>query len=151
MWPERLFLPGVACFGVAHVLYTRGLGLEPVGDKSYVIFPAVAWVFTSVYVGKDVDEMILRGMTTLYGVLISVMVWRAHVRFATRGSGVSLAALIGAILFLVSDNAIAINKWKFAFPGSSTFIMLTYYLGQFGLAYSAIMSQTNHFSTTKAK
>ena len=31
MWPERLFLQEVACYGVVRVLYTRGLGLEPLG------------------------------------------------------------------------------------------------------------------------
>ena len=39
--------------------------------------------------------------------------------------------LSGAILFLISDSALAINKFGHPFPGSSVLIMTTYLLAQY--------------------
>ncbi len=40
----------------------------------------------------------------------------------------------GAILFLISDSLIAINRYKMIVPGSDSLVWATYYLGQYGLA-----------------
>lgn len=46
-------------------------------------------------------------------------------------------AFLGALIFILSDSIIAVNKFYTPIPGAHFMIMLTYYLGQYGIASSA--------------
>ena len=46
--------------------------------------------------------------------------------------------MIGALLFLISDSVLAINKFYLSFEWSGIIIMLTYGLAQFFIALGAI-------------
>ncbi|MCX7811231.1 MAG: lysoplasmalogenase [Leptospiraceae bacterium] len=47
----------------------------------------------------------------------------------------NIYAVVGAVLFLISDSMIAINQFVQPFPYAQLGIMLFYYLGQWGIAY----------------
>jgi len=47
----------------------------------------------------------------------------------------NIYAIVGAVLFLISDSMIAINQFVQPFPYAQLGIMLFYYLGQWGIAY----------------
>lgn len=49
-----------------------------------------------------------------------------------------LSACIGAVLFVVSDMTIAVNKFCFPVPCSRTIIMATYYAAQMLISLSAV-------------
>ena len=67
----------------------------------------------------------------LYAVVILSMLGAAINRLGKVNKSSYYLVLAGAILFLISDSAIAINKFTYKFEFSSIVIMLTYVTGQF--------------------
>ncbi|QRY81784.1 lysoplasmalogenase [Pseudomonas sp. PDNC002] len=137
-WPINAFVPGLAAFLLAHLAYL----VAYLGDTRRVA-PA-GLLFAGVIGGSLFALLHSRGLgplllpIALYSLTISAMLWRAIARLGvpsiTNASRV-LAAL-GALLFVSSDAMIGVNRFVAAFDGSSYAIMLTYWLGQFGIAAS---------------
>ena len=68
-----------------------------------------------------------------YAIVILLMVTTAINRFGRVSELSFWAVAIGAILFMLSDSMIAINKWPYPFEMASPMIMGTYILGQLGI------------------
>ena len=70
--------------------------------------------------------------------MISAMLWRALARL---GSDVpkpsALLAAAGALSFVLSDMLIGINRFVVAFEAAPYLLILTYWLGQWGITASA--------------
>jgi uncharacterized membrane protein YhhN len=49
-------------------------------------------------------------------------------------------AVLGAVLFIISDSLIAVNKFIYAFPFDSYLIMSSYYVAQFMLVTGILNS-----------
>jgi uncharacterized membrane protein YhhN len=81
------------------------------------------------YLQRDLGEMLMP--VTLYTFVILVMVTGAINRLKKVNSTSFWLVLTGAILFLISDSALAINKFGHPFGGSSIVIMSTYLLAQY--------------------
>ena len=131
----------MAAFGIAHILYIRAFGFQaknwlvgvlctlPGFLMYYVCYPGLK--------GKLVIAVLI------YGFVITGMMWRAItcVQNQIEENGLCrwtrMSACIGAALFYISDNIIAINKFCFPVPGSRALIMTTYYAGQMFIAMSA--------------
>ena len=77
---------------------------------------------------------------TGYVVVICCMMWRAAARVGSRDTPALAAALglAGAIAFGASDTLIAFDRFAAPIPGSAWPIMLLYWLGQCGIAASAV-------------
>ena len=76
----------------------------------------------------------------LYALTITAMLWRALARAGVAGiprDSVLLAAA-GALLFVASDSMIGINRFVQPFAEAKYAIIITYWLGQFGIAASAM-------------
>ena len=74
----------------------------------------------------------------IYGVVISAMLWRALARLGTdvpRRS--ALLAAAGAVAFVFSDSVIGINRFVAPFNAAPYVIILSYWLGQWGITASA--------------
>jgi uncharacterized membrane protein YhhN len=78
----------------------------------------------------------LSGPVVLYMAAITVMVMSAAV------SRFPIGVAIGAILFLVSDSVLAVNKFKFPVPGRDFLIWPTYYAGQLLMALTTVRTLT---------
>lgn len=76
----------------------------------------------------------------LYALTISAMLWRALARSGVAGiPPVSiLLAAVGALLFVASDSMIGINRFVQPFAEAKYAIIITYWLGQLGIAASAM-------------
>lgn len=73
-----------------------------------------------------------------YGLVISFMLLLAlHMLYLSQRSAGRLLAL-GAVLFVISDSILAINKFFHAIPVAGVLIMLSYGLAQFFLVYGAV-------------
>ena len=74
-----------------------------------------------------------------YALTISAMLWRALARVGEPDIARASAwlAAVGALLFVISDSLIGINRFVMPFEAAKYAIIITYWLGQFGIAASA--------------
>jgi uncharacterized membrane protein YhhN len=74
----------------------------------------------------------------VYGLAITAMLWRALARL---GSDVpqrsALLAAAGAVAFVFSDSVIGIDRFVAPFHSAPYVIILSYWLGQWGITASA--------------
>jgi alkenylglycerophosphocholine/alkenylglycerophosphoethanolamine hydrolase len=139
-YSEATFLLGLAAFLLGHVAYivaflqdTRKLHpFYGTAAYAYGFFAAVFLMTTG-----DLGGMI--GPVYLYILVITTMVWRSAARLDAPGvvRFSALAGLIGAILFAVSDSILAFRLFGTPIQLGGVAVMLTYWLGQLGIALSA--------------
>ena len=74
----------------------------------------------------------------VYGLAISAMLWRALARLGTEVPKRSaLLAAAGAVAFVFSDSVIGISRFVMPFDAAPYVIILSYWLGQWGITASA--------------
>ena len=136
MLPGEWFVPGLAAFLVAHVLYTVAFTRD--GWRA-TPWPALA---CALYVTALLWWILPRaghvqGPVTVYALVIGIMAWQALQRaLAWRTTGPVLAAA-GAVLFVVSDSALAANRFAEPFWWAPVAVMGTYVPAQWLIASSA--------------
>jgi uncharacterized membrane protein YhhN len=135
MLPRDRFLQGLGAFLLAHLAYSAAFwGRAPVASLSSLVAALVLlglglWLFALL-----AQELRRRGTKLLvavglYVLVIIAMVWRA---VATQ---VPLV-VAGALLFLLSDALLGLNRFYRKIPWAQGWIMLTYWGGQALLALS---------------
>jgi len=136
MLPGDRFLPGVASFLLAHLAYlvafTTGFpfGTAPLLLLPFAAFGAVILVLLWPKLG------VMRVPVTIYLVVIVAMAWQAASRAATLSSHGALHAAIGATLFVISDAALALNRFYRPFRAAQAVILPSYYAAQLLIAWS---------------
>lgn len=138
---RRLFLPGLLCFLVAHLLYIRAFAPAAViGGGAYALllpflgFAALVLRRLWPHLGRH------RAPVCIYVAVITAMGWLATVR--ALGGEVAphdgLLAAGGAFTFMASDTALAIDRFARPLRARAMLVMGTYYLAQILLALSAV-------------
>lgn len=129
-------------FAVTHMLYASAFGMRPLALRTGLVMTVLSGLFYAyLYPGLSGAFTYLVGV---YAALISFMGWRAMAGLRLAGASwrwTELAAGGGALLFIVSDMAIALNKFCFPIPYSRALIMSTYYAAQMLIALSAVESR----------
>ncbi len=138
-----LLLPGLAAFFAAHVSYIAAFGGAVLSPYSVFIGTTLILVsgplFLAVRQGlrrSDRTRLILPVFA--YVVVISVMVLTTLTAPGANdwGRGSILAAALGSLLFYTSDALIGLHRFVRELSWAPVTIMVTYHLGQVGLAYS---------------
>jgi len=134
------FVPGLASFLVAHLLYIAAFA--PAGrwdGRGALLAPfALGSLGMLRYLWRALGRE--RLPVAVYVSVIAVMGWRAAVRaaaattFATSGR----LALAGALLFMLSDGLLATNRFARPFRSAEAFVMTTYYAAQVLIALSVV-------------
>lgn len=128
------FLFGLVAFLIAHILYViaflkhRNRSIQPFG------FIALLLVYASglFYLLKDgLNEMLVPVL--VYMVVILSMSTSAFLRRGNVPSQSYLFVFTGAILFMVSDSILALNKFYMPLAYSNISIMITYALAQYAI------------------
>ena len=138
------FLPGLFAFLTAHVAYVAAfLSVErrPALGRA---LPFVAW-------GAGALVLLRPGLGSLavpvavYVAVIMIMLWRAAARVGSPKTPplAALVGLAGAGAFGVSDTLIAFDRFDAPIAGVRLPIMLLYWLGQWGIAASAVLGCGN--------
>ena len=136
-WPQDLFVFGLGAFLFAHLAYL----------KAYLVDcrrPAVPALILALLAGGSLlSVMASQGLgdllvpVSVYALAISAMLWRALARL---GSSVAKRsawlAAAGALAFVVSDSLIGIDRFVQPFAAAPYLIILSYWLGQWGIAAS---------------
>jgi uncharacterized membrane protein YhhN len=74
----------------------------------------------------------------IYALAITLMALTALFRYGRTNSTSFLLIFIGAVLFMVSDSLLAINKFHHAFSAAGALVMLTYSVAQFLIVEGAL-------------
>lgn len=133
---ERFFVPGLVSFLLGHLAYIPALLLLSFEVPWFVgglviVALGVATVGRQIVRGvKEAEPRLVVPVVAYIGV-ISVMVVAA---IATSNP----FAIVGAILFYVSDSLIAINGFIKELPYGRLSIMVTYHLAQLGLVLALV-------------
>jgi uncharacterized membrane protein YhhN len=139
MLPSDRFIPGLVSFLVAHLFYiaafTAGTGfgfswrLLPCAVYGILIFSILA-----PYLGK------MKLPVVVYMAVILVMAWQAWERWRQTGQSAALLAFLGAVLFLVSDSALAVNRFRGGYKSAQALILSTYFAAQWLIACSVAVA-----------
>lgn len=80
----------------------------------------------------------------IYGLALTTMAWNSWRMRAGEG-WLSYAGVAGAILFLISDNLLAINRFKSPVPYAGFWIMCTYIAAQYLIIQGIIIKSRSNF------
>jgi uncharacterized membrane protein YhhN len=128
------FIPGLACFLMAHIMYLSVFLLTP-GEsmlfrRYFLLIPVALYGAGLIcYLYNDLGEM--KFPVILYTVIILAMLSAAINRLMKVNKESYRLVLAGAIMFVLSDSAIAVNKFTCPFKFSGIVIMSTYVMAQY--------------------
>ncbi|MCF4995961.1 lysoplasmalogenase [Pseudomonas syringae] len=142
-WPVDLFVFGLGAFLVAHLAYLkaylsdcRRLAVVPL-----IIAVGVGAVLLGILISSGLGPLLVP--VVVYGLAITAMLWRALARLGTDVPKRSaLFAAAGALAFVFSDSVIGINRFVAPFHAAPYVIILSYWLGQWGITASAFSRVT---------
>jgi len=72
----------------------------------------------------------------VYMVVILVMAWQAWERWHQTGQSAALLAFLGAVLFCISDSALAVNRFRGSYKMARLLTLSTYFAAQWLIARS---------------
>lgn len=134
------FLPGLCAFLCAHLAYVAAFVSVTRRPALARALPFVAWgAGAFALLGPGLGSMALP--VAAYVAVIMIMMWRAAARLGSHRTP-ALAALVGlagAVAFGLSDTLIALDRFDAPIAGVRLPIMLLYWLGQWGIAASAVL------------
>ena len=116
----------------------------------------VSLIYAAGFVGlvwDRIPEDLLKGAVCFYALTIALMLWSACRRLGSIRSlrSSQRIAVLGAVLFVISDSIIGIDKFRAPVPSAKLAIMVTYYSAQYCLARSVNGSTPVPVGEMKAK
>jgi uncharacterized membrane protein YhhN len=136
-----LFLPGLLAFLSAHLAYVAAFLAADRRPALARALPFLAW-------GATAFALLRPGLGPMavpvgvYVAVICTMMWRAAARLGSPATPAmaALLGLAGAVAFGASDTLIAFDRFSSPIPGARWPIMVLYWLGQLGIAASAVLA-----------
>jgi uncharacterized membrane protein YhhN len=139
---EIFFMVGLSCFLIAQVLYlisffsTTGQNIL-FFNKIYLLLPVILYgVIILYFLYGELGDM--KVPVIVYTVVILSMLTSAINREKKVNRQSYMLILIGAILFVLSDSMIAIDKFGYSFPLSGIAVMITYITAQYLIALGCL-------------
>ena len=136
MLPMDLFIAGLLSFLVAQLIYTYAFGSgRPLQHKFILMLPFLIY-------GVLIYVILLPGLNgmeipvAVYIVVIMTMAWTAWDQWSQKRTRWALIAVIGAVLFVISDSILAINKFGEPFIAARALTLSTYYSAQWLISNS---------------
>ncbi len=136
MLPTDHFIAGLVSFLLAHLCYIvafsarSGLQITWWLPLPFVLYGAYMISLLWPHVGQ------LKAPVLVYMLVILVMGWQAAEQWRSKEQTTTLLALIGAISFIISDSALALNRFRKAFSGAQALVLSTYYVAQWLITLS---------------
>lgn len=136
MLPSDRFVAGLVSFLVAHLLYTlgfvsgMGFGLSWWTLLPLFVYGVVMFGVLSPHLGR------MKLPVSVYMVAILIMAWRAWERWLWARQTEALLASLGAMLFLISDSVLALNRFRGRYRGAQALTLSTYFAAQWLIALS---------------
>lgn len=143
---ELYFIVGLLFFLVAHQLYIR-IVLKRVNKVSLktVVFSSLPFVIGYMlllfFLKEFLSSMLIP--VIIYGFVISSFGSIALVAYFNKKTNQSIFMLIGAIVFILSDSILAINKFYFSTLYFKVLVMITYIIAQYLIYKSMVIKSTD--------
>lgn len=135
MLPGNKFVAGLVSFLLAHLCYI-GAFVSDGGPRAslwllpclvyLVVFMRLLWPHAGAF----------RMPVLAYGVVITAMLWQAIERATALPAISALGAAVGAALFVLSDSALAWNRFARPFRAAQALVLGAYWAGQLLIALS---------------
>lgn len=136
------FITGLISFLVAHLFYIYsffGQGKNFVRKNPIFIVPVLLYVVGFlIFSWSSLNE--LKVPVTLYALVLGGMVLASINRYKAVNQKAFTIGIWGAILFVISDSLLAMNKFVLEFSYASLLIMATYGMAQYFLLRSFMTS-----------
>ncbi|MGD8457898.1 MAG: lysoplasmalogenase [Anaerolineales bacterium] len=150
--PKKWFLPGLVAFLLGHIAYIIGFRVMSIIEGTTI--PAIFLLLIILIVGGSVFSRLKGGLIAsgknnlilpvgIYSIVISYMLFSAAYSFLNPAWETTNTYLVafGALLFFISDVLNAWSRFIFSFKSARLIVMVTYHLGQIGIA----VGTTFHF------
>ena len=139
-WPADLFVFGLGAFLLGHLCYLVAYLSDSrrLAPLALLLALLAGGSMFAVLASQPLGPLLIP--VALYALTISAMLWRALARVGEPGIERRSAWLAagGALLFVASDSMIGINRFVAPFEAAKYAIIITYWLGQYGIAASAM-------------
>ena len=136
MLPADRFLAGLVSFLIAHLWYSSAFASVMTGwflswqGLPVLLFAGGIYWLLRPHLGT------MQLPVLFYMAIITLMAWLAVTLFVQRGELWTLLAAGGAILFVISDATLALNRFRKPFGSAQLIVLGTYYLAQWLIALS---------------
>lgn len=142
IWPGYFEL-GMLSFAIGHINYILAFGFQPLNLTLGVCLCAIN-IMGLAYLMPGLHGVLVPGVT-IYTFILTTMMWRAIARaqfFEDLWTWSKLCSCMGAILFVISDLILGLDRFKFSIEYSQALVMSTYYAAQLGIALSVVDAKT---------
>ncbi len=136
MLPSDKFVHGLVSFLIAHILYITAFTVESGGATPiWYIIPFVAYGAIMLrWLWPHLGAM--KRPVIVYVGIILIMAWQAANRWLVTDQRSALLALIGAYLFVTSDSALAVERFRGTWRSAPFWVLSTYFTAQWLFALS---------------
>ena len=139
---KNRLINGIIGFGIAHIIYIIGFVKMQTVDQFIwwiptLIVPLIIIMFYFVGYNKNASKILMLAVfcyTLIIGMVLSSVL---YLIFNPVPTLVIVFALVGVLLFMISDGVISYNEFKQEFHYASRIIPLTYVFAQIFLQLSA--------------
>ena len=135
--PAQYFLPGLVAFLFAHIAYLIAFTRDakfPARFSIWLLFLFVAaTLYWFLFPGLS---GVLKLPVAVYALLLASMAGQAMGRYVHVRSVAARIAAMGALLFMLSDALLSIDRFRAPLPLASTLILVPYFLGQWLMTLS---------------
>ncbi len=134
MFEQKYFVHGLIAFLITHIFYS--IAFYPQANLNLYVLPVIIGFSLMIYflIYKNLNRYKLP--VIIYMLFASVMVWMAVNNFLTFQTERSVFIVCGAILFILSDSVLALNKFGREVRFGEIFILGSYYAAQYFIALS---------------
>lgn len=144
---DIFFLLGLSAFLIAHIFYIIFFHLVRIREKVksniwLLLIVVVYYAALIILLSPHLYEMMLP--VRIYGIVISFMLMLAMHMLFIKNKTAGKWMMLGALLFVISDSVLAIDKFYKPFEQAGVIIMLTYGLAQLFIVKGAIGYIKNH-------
>ena len=134
--PVDAFMIGLISFLIAQMIYTYAFRAgRPFRIKFIAILPFLIY-------GVTIFVILLPGLNGMavpvaaYILVIMIMAWQAWDQWEDKRARWALLAFIGALLFVISDTLLAVNKFGEPFAAARVLTLTTYFSAQWLISNS---------------
>jgi uncharacterized membrane protein YhhN len=145
---DNFFLYGLAAFLLAHVCYIiffHGVRVRE-NIKSNIWLLVIVVIYYAILISllsPHLGDMKLP--VRIYGIVISFMFMLAMHMLFIKNKTAGRWMMMGALLFVISDSTLAVNKFYQSFETAGIIIMLTYGMAQLFIVEGAIQYITSKY------